>query len=212
MDLWFEANPAKVREHVNKVNNCLRDELKGLDSSYLTGQHSPLIRPGHNWLDDIAGGERKSDETDIVFFVVDNKYRRYEKSTKRLLSAGLRKAVGRCVGDKKARVKLVWTTICDELKKKDGNPYCFFKDVCAIAAKHGVDDEKEVRRMLAKFHELGVLVYFGEADKELGEYVVLQPQWVVNYIREIICFKTERPSDDDFKRVKKSNCRNVDVF
>ena len=60
--------------------------------------------------------------------------------------------------------------------------------------------DKQLRRMLSKFNELGSLLYFGDV-KGLSDYVILNPQWLLNCLKPLVhdhdhhCHTDFRPAE-----------------
>eukprot|EP00467_Chlorarachnion_reptans_P021287 CAMPEP_0114507748 /NCGR_PEP_ID=MMETSP0109-20121206/12189_1 /TAXON_ID=29199 /ORGANISM="Chlorarachnion reptans, Strain CCCM449" /LENGTH=1563 /DNA_ID=CAMNT_0001686549 /DNA_START=168 /DNA_END=4859 /DNA_ORIENTATION=+ len=71
-------------------------------------------------------------------------------------------------------------------RKSSRGHYLHFDDVCKIASKHGVNSAKEVEKMLATFHALGVIAWFNEDIRGLKDHVVVDLQWLIDCISHVI--------------------------
>ena len=79
-----------------------------------------------------------------------------------------------------------WMKVCDELKKKSRQiAHLSFDEVCDLSREAGIIDKDEVKAMLEHFHELGVVIYYGNRE-ELNKLVILDPQWIVDRISDVI--------------------------
>ena len=89
-------------------------------------------------------------------------------------------------------------TVCDQLKlKSEEEDYVSLEDVYAIAMDAGIEcsdpsavdplqrNWDEVNAMLYHFHQLGVIVYYGE-HQCLDQCIILNPQWIVDRITDVI--------------------------
>lgn len=81
-------------------------------------------------------------------------------------------------------VPLPWIRALDLLlEQRKTSPFLALSKVAEMAAKIGVSDK--IRDMLRLFHELGVLSYF-DSSPEVRQFVVLEPQWIVNAFTKVI--------------------------
>ena len=92
---------------------------------------------------------------------------------------------------------IAWMTVCDELKNKSQeDAYLTLEEVYELALECGIKDTGgdpdaskkswvEVNAMLAHFHQLGVIVYYGHRQG-LDQLIILNPQWIVDRISDVI--------------------------
>mmetsp|Transcript_15593 Transcript_15593/g.24946 ORF Transcript_15593/g.24946 Transcript_15593/m.24946 type:complete len:1002 (+) Transcript_15593:869-3874(+) len=87
--------------------------------------------------------------------------------------------------DEKANeeVPSAWTKVCDDLIAKN-QPIFTFNAIREECRRHGIVEEREVRWMLLKYHELGLAIYFDEL--ELRDHVVMQPQHLIDLVKKLI--------------------------
>ena len=91
-----------------------------------------------------------------------------------------------------------WMTVCDDMKVlSEGQSYVALTDVYQLALHAGMQPEagvelnpmnkswEEVNAMLRHFHSLGVIIYYGDHEG-LDQLIVLNPQWVVDRITDVI--------------------------
>ena len=79
-----------------------------------------------------------------------------------------------------------WMKACDILKQKSREmQYLSIDEVCELSSEVGINQRAEVKAMLKHFHELGVVIYYGDR-KGLSQLVILNPQWIIDRISDII--------------------------
>ena len=92
-----------------------------------------------------------------------------------------------------ARIPPSWMLIRRELESlstraaKGEKPYIDKNEYYRICGRHGVNDPTEISELLQWFIDLGVCFsYHKENEKELGNYKVLNPEWLTNAVYAII--------------------------
>ena len=92
-----------------------------------------------------------------------------------------------------ARIPQSWMRIRRELESlstraaKGEKPYIDKNEYYRICGRHGVNDPTEISELLQWFIDLGVCFsYHKENEKELGNYKVLDPEWLTNAVSAII--------------------------
>jgi len=148
-------------------------------------------------IDDIFGDEEQrfishrymtqdKEEVDVCFFPVDSKTRDSKGECDSSIKI-LRDVISQAfTQDEKANelVPIVWSAICDNLTIDRANQWMNIKSIRDICGHHGIQSEKEIKLMLRRFHELGVIIYFDEEG--LREFAVLKPQFLLNAVKRII--------------------------
>mmetsp|Transcript_34272 Transcript_34272/g.55211 ORF Transcript_34272/g.55211 Transcript_34272/m.55211 type:complete len:618 (+) Transcript_34272:25-1878(+) len=137
----------------------------------------------------------KKKRVSLHFIPVNNMLGHLDKGIKYLLSR-IKHAITQ---DEVANeeVPLRWTKVCDVLAGQKDN-WMTFDGVAKIASDYGIETIREVKMMLAKFHQLGVVIYFNEDG--LDQHVVLKPSFLIGYIRKIIYDKNIHFEVEEKKR------------
>ena len=167
--------------------------------------------------------ELSSFPDELFFFPMDNTKRPTEGN---YVSRKLNEKMVDSLKNLVEEVPIVWIKVYDKLFSQTNTAkYCYFRDICKKAATCGISDIKEVERMVEKFHELGALVYFkndfkngssksqdsdgadakappGPTQSILDDFVVLNPQWIINQIRKLIFAKSfkKQPTTRQFNQ------------
>jgi len=122
---------------------------------------------------------------DLIFFPANSKYRSIGGEVYGTVIKLRRQVVEIFKKDKKANeeVPAAWAKVCDDLIAKNQEIFTFeaIKEECR---KHKIVDEREVRLMLQKYHDLGLAMYFDE--DELRDYIVWQPQHLIDLVKKLI--------------------------
>ena len=94
-----------------------------------------------------------------------------------------------------------WLRFQDVLLKS-GKERMSLEEAVEKAAALGITDEQEVKLTLRLFTEVGLLMHFDEPG--LGDLVVIQPQWLLCTMRDLIC---TRNLDEQIQKLPE--CRNA---
>ena len=175
---------------------------------FLIGSHKDIVsgEADHKKISDLLKKTFKSRlsllnvhenvEDSLCFFPIDNKNSADDSTLK-----GLRVAITTAIEKEKyinQKYPITWMTVCDQLKlKSEEEDYVSLEDVYAIAMDAGIEcsdpsavdplqrNWDEVNAMLYHFHQLGVIVYYGE-HQCLDQCIILNPQWIVDRITDVI--------------------------
>ncbi|GBG34515.1 Leucine-rich repeat serine/threonine-protein kinase 1 [Hondaea fermentalgiana] len=174
--LWF------VRFWLNSI------KLHAPDASVvLVGTHKDQVDDLEE-VDDVlrAAGVVRPDcrlvlpENDLLFFAVDNCSPDVNRAE------ALRKAVTETatqLDHAHDKVPLAWLKIREDLVESK-EPFVPIEEVLAMGATLG-QSQTDVRKMLAYFHDVGVVVYLSGSET-LERVVVIEPQWLLDKLARVI--------------------------
>lgn len=158
----------------------------------------------------------RNDASHLLFFPIDN-------ATSKGIDT-LRFTLEKCARQLQsfhARIPLRWLKFLDHLQVAARNPSEFgpykgkvspvmklthlsLATVKGIADSYNISCENEVCKMLRTFHQLG-LCFYSAASETLKDVVVLDPQWLISRISQII-------RDQDLHAVDVDKLRSVELF
>jgi len=84
-----------------------------------------------------------------------------------------------------ATISMRWTVFLDELLNQNENYLSFGSCVKQIGEKWGLYSTEEQWEALSYFHEKGFLIHL-KATETLSNYVIIQPQWLIDMICRLI--------------------------
>ena len=85
------------------------------------------------------------------------------------------------------------------LMRKEGRAKISIEDARKIASECGIDGDKNLRIALDFLHDQKVLINFKESP-ELERMVILNPQWLIDVLKEVITFKCFNRRDKSVQR------------
>ena len=85
------------------------------------------------------------------------------------------------------------------LMRKEGHAKISIEDARKIASECGIDGDKNLRIALDFLHDQKVLINFKESP-ELERMVILNPQWLIDVLKEVITFKCFNRRDKSVQR------------
>lgn len=97
-------------------------------------------------------------------------------------------------------IPLVWDLVRQDLSelKKERNHIGFEEKFTSICKGHGIEDKTQLKNLSQWFHDLGLILHYQD-DPRLANFIILNPQWAVNAIYEILRHESVEKNQGRFK-------------